>query len=52
MTKFIKHEHTEYLVRNIPKAEFVELAGVSHFTLLQRPEQFNSVKLAFLGKRR
>ncbi|MCL4294157.1 MAG: alpha/beta hydrolase [Anaerolineae bacterium] len=47
--EFIKREHAEYLARNIPKAEFVELAGVSHFAPLQRPEQFNSVMLAFLG---
>ena len=49
--EFIKREHAEYLARNIPKAAFVELAGVSHFAPLQRPEQFNSVMLAFLGKK-
>jgi pimeloyl-ACP methyl ester carboxylesterase len=48
--EFIKLEHAEYLARSIPKAEFVYLLGVSHFAPLQRPEQFNRVMLAFLGK--
>ena len=47
---FIKREHAEYLARSIPRAEFIDLPGVSHFAPLQRPEQFNSVLLAFLGK--
>jgi pimeloyl-ACP methyl ester carboxylesterase len=48
--EFIKREHAEYLARNIPNAEFIELPRVSHFAPLQRPEQFNSAMLAFLGK--
>jgi pimeloyl-ACP methyl ester carboxylesterase len=48
--EFIKREHAEYLARSIPTAEFVNLPGVSHFAPLQRPEQFNSAMLAFLGK--
>lgn len=48
--EFIKREHAEYLARSIPDAEFVHLQGVSHFAPLQRPEQFNSTMLAFLGK--
>jgi pimeloyl-ACP methyl ester carboxylesterase len=48
--EFIKREHAEYLVRNIPNTEFVFLPGVSHFAPLQRPEQFNNVMLTFLGK--
>lgn len=48
--EFIKREHAEYLARSIPDAEFVHLQGVSHFAPLQRPEQFNSAMLAFLGK--
>jgi len=48
--EFIKREHAEYLARSIPNAEFIDLAGVSHFAPLQRPEQFNSAMLAFLGK--
>jgi len=48
--EFIKREHAEYLARSIPRAEFVNLDSVSHFAPLQRPEQFNSAMLAFLGK--
>ena len=48
--EFIKREHAEYLARSIPNAEFVNLPGVSHFAPIQRPELFNSVILAFLGK--
>ena len=48
--EFIKREHAEYLARSIPSAEFVNLHGVSHFAPLQRPKQFNSAMLAFLGK--
>lgn len=48
--EFIKREHAEYLARSIPGAEFIYLPNVSHFAPLQRPGQFNSVMLAFLGK--
>jgi pimeloyl-ACP methyl ester carboxylesterase len=48
--EFIKREHAEYLARSIPHAEFVLLPGVSHFAPLQRPEQFDTAMLAFLGK--
>lgn len=48
--EFIKLEHAKYLVQNIPNAEFIYLPGVSHFAPLQRPEQFNTVMLTFLGK--
>ncbi len=47
--EFIKRDHAEYLARSIPNAELVNLHGVSHFAPLQRPEQFNSAMLAFLG---
>lgn len=47
--QFIKREHAEYCARSIPQAEFVYLHGVGHFAPLQRPEQFNSAMLAFLG---
>jgi pimeloyl-ACP methyl ester carboxylesterase len=50
--EFIKLEHAEYLARSIPGAEFIYLPDVSHFAPLQRPEQFNHVMLAFLGKLR
>jgi pimeloyl-ACP methyl ester carboxylesterase len=48
--EFIKREHAEYLARSIPNAALVNLRGVSHFAPLQRPEQFNTSLLAFLGK--
>jgi pimeloyl-ACP methyl ester carboxylesterase len=48
--EFIKREHAEYLARSIPNAEFIYLAGVSHFAPLQRPDQFNAKMLAFLNK--
>jgi pimeloyl-ACP methyl ester carboxylesterase len=47
--EFIKREHADYLARSIPNATFVHLPDVSHFAPLQRPEQFNSEMLAFLG---
>ena len=48
--EFIKREHADYLARSIPNAEFIFLPDVSHFSPLQRPEQFNSTMLAFLAK--
>ncbi len=48
--EFIKREHAEYLARSIPKAEFLELKGLSHFAPLQRPDVFNITILAFLSK--
>ncbi len=48
--EFIKYEHAEYLARSIPNAVFIELPGVSHFAPLQRPDQFNTAMLVFLGK--
>jgi pimeloyl-ACP methyl ester carboxylesterase len=48
--EFIKRDHAEYLARSIPNAELVILNGVSHFAPLQRPEQFNTVMLAFTDK--
>jgi pimeloyl-ACP methyl ester carboxylesterase len=48
--EFIKREHAEYLAKAIPGAEFVLLNAVSHFAPLQRPEQFNTAILEFVGK--
>lgn len=47
--EFIKLDHAEYLAHSIPNANFVFLSGVSHFAPLQRPAQFNSAVLEFLG---
>jgi pimeloyl-ACP methyl ester carboxylesterase len=46
--EFIKREHTEYLARTIPDAEFVLLNEVSHFAPLQRPDLFNAAMLKFV----
>jgi pimeloyl-ACP methyl ester carboxylesterase len=48
--EFIKREHADYLVEQIPGAEFILLPGVSHFAPLQRPAQFNAALLGFLGR--
>jgi pimeloyl-ACP methyl ester carboxylesterase len=48
--EFIKPEYAEYLAQSIPGAELTILRGVSHFAPLQRPDEFNSVVLAFLAK--
>jgi pimeloyl-ACP methyl ester carboxylesterase len=48
--EFIKREHAEYLARSIPNAGLVVLDGVSHFAPLQRPEQFNTAIVEFVGK--
>jgi pimeloyl-ACP methyl ester carboxylesterase len=48
--EFIKREHAEYLAHTIPNAEFIVLNGVSHFAPLQRPDQFNTAILKFVGK--
>jgi pimeloyl-ACP methyl ester carboxylesterase len=48
--EFIRPEHAEYLAQSIPKADLLVLNGVSHFAPLQRPEQFNTAMLAFLGR--
>ena len=48
--EFIKREHAEYLARSLPQGEFIYLPGVSHFAPWQRPEQFNTAMLTFLGK--
>ncbi len=48
--EFIRQEHSEYLSRTIPGAQFVFLPGVSHFAPLQRPEVFNRAVLDFLHR--
>lgn len=47
--EFIKPEHTEYLARTIPNATLIVLPEVSHFAMLQQPDQFNAAMLAFLS---
>jgi len=48
--EFIKPEHAAYIAGTIPRAELVELPGVSHFAPIQRPELFNAAVLAFLAR--
>jgi pimeloyl-ACP methyl ester carboxylesterase len=45
----IKREHTEYLARTIPGAKLVILPDVSHFGMLQNPQEFSAAVLAFLA---
>jgi pimeloyl-ACP methyl ester carboxylesterase len=47
----IEREHTEYMARTIPGAELHILPNVSHFGLLQNPEEFNRVVLKFLTEK-
>jgi pimeloyl-ACP methyl ester carboxylesterase len=47
--EFIKDEHAAYIAGTIPNAELVELKGVSHFAMIQRPELFNAAVLTFLS---
>jgi pimeloyl-ACP methyl ester carboxylesterase len=44
----IKREHTEYLARAIPGAKLVILPDVSHFGMLQNPQEFTAAVLSFL----
>jgi pimeloyl-ACP methyl ester carboxylesterase len=44
----IKREHTEYLARAIPGAKLVILPDVSHFGMLQNPQEFTTAVLSFL----
>ena len=48
--EFIKREHAEHLARSIPDANLIVLDGVSHFAPLQKPEQFNTAILEFVGE--
>lgn len=44
----IKRENTEFMAREIPDAGLLLQPGVSHFSFLQDPEQFNSDLMHFL----
>ena len=44
----IQRAHTEYLARTIPHAKLVILDDVSHFGMLQNPQEFATAVLAFL----
>jgi len=47
----IKREHTEYLARTISHAELLILNDVSHFGMLQNPEEFSTAVLSSLKGR-
>lgn len=40
----------ETVKKFFPNAEYVQVAGTGHFVMLERPEEFNRLLLAFLGK--
>jgi sigma-B regulation protein RsbQ len=40
----------ESLKEAFPNSEYVQVAGTGHFVMLERPEEFNRLLLAFLGK--
>ncbi|MBV8175385.1 MAG: alpha/beta hydrolase [Verrucomicrobia bacterium] len=44
----IKRSHTEEMARLIPNCKLEILPGVSHFAMLQNPEEFNRAVLDFL----
>jgi pimeloyl-ACP methyl ester carboxylesterase len=43
----IKREHTEYLARTIPGATLIILPDVSHFGMLQSPQEFGAAVINF-----
>ena len=49
-SEVIKREHTDHLAAIIPGAGELILPNVSHFALLQDPEQFNDALLHFLSR--
>ena len=44
----IKREHTEYLARTIPAATLIILPDVSHFGMLQNPQEFSTAVINFM----
>jgi pimeloyl-ACP methyl ester carboxylesterase len=44
----IRRAHTEYLAHTIPHAKLLILDDVSHFGMLQNPQEFGAAVLAFL----
>jgi pimeloyl-ACP methyl ester carboxylesterase len=39
-----------YFKKVFPNSEYVEVAGTGHFVMMERPEEFNRLLAAFLGK--
>jgi len=40
----------ENLKKTFPNSEYVQIAGTGHFVMMERPEEFNRLLVAFLGK--
>ena len=40
----------EALKKAFPNSEYVQVAGTGHFVMMERPEEFNRLLIAFLGK--
>jgi pimeloyl-ACP methyl ester carboxylesterase len=40
----------ESLKKAFPNSEYVQVAGTGHFVMMERPEEFNRLLIAFLGK--
>src|SRR5665213_433900 len=40
----------ETVKKFFPNSEYVQVAGTGHFVMMERPEEFNRLLLAFLGK--
>jgi len=40
----------ETLRQAFPNSEYVQVAGTGHFVMMERPDEFNRLLLAFLGK--
>lgn len=40
----------EYMKTHFPNLEYVEIAGTGHFLMLEKPDEFNRLLLAYLGK--
>jgi pimeloyl-ACP methyl ester carboxylesterase len=42
--------NSESLKKAFPNSEYVQVAGTGHFVMMERPEEFNRLLIAFLGK--
>ena len=47
--EIIRWEHAQEMAQAIPGGRFVLLPDVSHFAMLQNPEQFNRALAEFLA---
>jgi pimeloyl-ACP methyl ester carboxylesterase len=41
---------SESVKKAFPNSEYVQVAGTGHFVMMERPEEFNRLLIAFLGK--